>query len=623
MLRLRALLPTVCLGLRRCARAWGMAGWIGLLMLVSPPGARAEPPEPPLILTASTDSVDPWAHVRTLTEEHPLTPDRIRPQDFGPPGPRPWANLGTGTQARWLRLPLRLAPEAPTDWVASIDYPSLDRVEVWLRDADGRVLHHDVLGDQLPVSQRSLPARSLATMLPLPAGQEVELLMRVETTGAHVLPLRISRMAAFHAQESAGMLRQGSFAGLMACLMLLAALAGLVTRERLYFYYAAVLAGHMGFLLALHGAGTLHLWPDWDWGTRNLAPVSSLVSIGASALFLAEVLNLREAWRRTWLTLHGVALAAATTLALFAAGLTSYHFTQAIATSLGILPMVFALPPSFRKTREGDLASRYLLIGWLLYAGAIFTLAGLLRGWVAATSWSIHAFQIGATMETLTWMLVLAIRTQEARVAVERARQERDLMHTMAHTDVLTGLRNRRGLMHALGQPPQPNVGQAVYLLDLDGFKPVNDRLGHEAGDQLLRGVAQRLGAVVRQQDVVGRLGGDEFVVLARGLRCEDDVNVVGNKLIEAFRAPFVIEGQTVPVGATIGSAWCGPGEVPDALELLRSADSAMYQGKQAGKARLVHAGALPPDNWKTEGLPGAEAEAAKVVVSPPDLARA
>jgi diguanylate cyclase (GGDEF)-like protein len=130
----------------------------------------------------------------------------------------------------------------------------------------------------------------------------------------------------------------------------------------------------------------------------------------------------------------------------------------------------------------------------------------------------------------------------------------------------------------------------ALYLLDLDGFKLVNDRLGHEAGDALLVAVAQRLRAQVRGGDVVARLGGDEFVVVVSRLGDDAEARRLGQKLLDSIHAPFDVNGQDGSVGVTIGYA-LAPLDGKDAGGLLKRADAAMYTGKQAGRHRLHHGG--------------------------------
>ena len=159
-----------------------------------------------------------------------------------------------------------------------------------------------------------------------------------------------------------------------------------------------------------------------------------------------------------------------------------------------------------------------------------------------------------------------------------------------ARHDHLTELPNRahlHDLIEAeLRRPSGPPV--AVLFLDVDGFKDVNDSLGHEAGDQLLRELAGRLLAVTRGQDTVGRLGGDEFVVLCRD--CDaDGAEILAHRCRAAFDEPFRLAGRTVQLGASIGIAGVPPGvRMPvRSTDLVRDADLAMYAAKSAGRNRI------------------------------------
>ncbi len=126
----------------------------------------------------------------------------------------------------------------------------------------------------------------------------------------------------------------------------------------------------------------------------------------------------------------------------------------------------------------------------------------------------------------------------------------------------------------------------ALLYLDLDGFKAVNDCLGHAAGDALLVQVAGRIGAVIPEEWCAARLGGDEFVVLAGGARAHEAAAVAA-RLIEAVKAPYDIG---IGVGLSVGIGWAVPGMTREAL--LAEADAALYRAKAAGKGRL----AAPPE---------------------------
>jgi diguanylate cyclase (GGDEF)-like protein len=127
-----------------------------------------------------------------------------------------------------------------------------------------------------------------------------------------------------------------------------------------------------------------------------------------------------------------------------------------------------------------------------------------------------------------------------------------------------------------------------VLFVDLDNFKYVNDSWGHDVGDRLLVSVAERLAAVLRPPDIVARLGGDEFVALLEDVGIEEEAIRVAERIAEALRAPFDLDGYEAFVTASVGVALGGPGAVgPEgAVDLLRRADLAMYEAKEGGKAR-------------------------------------
>ena len=175
----------------------------------------------------------------------------------------------------------------------------------------------------------------------------------------------------------------------------------------------------------------------------------------------------------------------------------------------------------------------------------------------------------------------------EVRLLHGEARNTAKAFESMALYDALTGVANRHLLTDrisaALANARRNNGSMAIVYLDLDGFKEINDTLGHGVGDALLRMVAGRLEAGVREEDTVGRLGGDEFVIALWNLSCFDDVAAVASKLIRLVSMPYVIEHHTVSMTTSAGIG-IYPNHGADAKTLMERADSALYAAKRAGK---------------------------------------
>jgi diguanylate cyclase (GGDEF)-like protein/PAS domain S-box-containing protein len=193
------------------------------------------------------------------------------------------------------------------------------------------------------------------------------------------------------------------------------------------------------------------------------------------------------------------------------------------------------------------------------------------------------------------WLSITAVRADDGRIAnyvaifsdITERKSAQAQIEFLAHHDPLTGLPNRLLLQDRIEQAiaHAARTGQSVALLflDLDRFKAINDTLGHQVGDKLLRAVVDRIGDVVRETDTISRLGGDEFLILISEIESTDSVTDVARRILQRCAEPFEVDGHLMSTSASIGIA-IYPEDGVDFDTLLKKADTALYHAKDAGR---------------------------------------
>lgn len=277
-----------------------------------------------------------------------------------------------------------------------------------------------------------------------------------------------------------------------------------------------------------------------------------------------------------------------------------------VAASLGIAAPYFAIAYFVARglMRSGQLRTNrlglataliffscgtgHLLHAWhLLFEGARFRAALD----VHMTVWDLSTAAIACWYLSMRGRYGQLLQSPTMFEDQQRVAAEEEARYGASH-DQLTGLANRQALMEAvegaLDEDAVPGE-RALLFLDLDGFKTINDRFGHLAGDTLLVAAAKRLRGTIRPQDQLARLGGDEFVILLGETSTEADAIAVALRLADALGAPFHVAGELVTLTTSVGIALAAPGEANPA-ELLHRADVAMYEAKHRGQGRYgVH----------------------------------
>ena len=564
-----------------------LAGWLWV--------AAAAWAGPALQLPAdATGLLDAWPSISMLSDpDGSLDAEGAlrRRAEFQPPT-GPHANLGQRRDVVWLLLPLHTVG-GDGHWVLNIDFPPLNHIDVLLL-RDGKPVARHMLGRAVDTDQRPMRSRAHAVALQLAPDTPHLLLLRVATQSAMLLPITLAKPADHHAREADIQLLQGLLIGVTLALLVYSLAHWLSLREPMFLGYALVLSGITAFFVSYVGIGQQHLWTQHSGVLSKLAPLGVLVALVGGSMLSASTLQTRRLAPRTHRGLVLVSAAATVVFLAAVAGALDYRQTQTLVTLLSPMPLLLAIPVAWRQARGGDAMAVYMLLGWVSYMVGALCMLALLRGLLPVNFWTQHLFQFSTLLEMLIWTRVLGLRIADVRHHAERAALEHAALVALAHTDPLTGLPNRRGLQTALDAALPHCRGHsalAVFLLDLDGFKPINDRLGHDAGDTLLVQVGQRLRQQVRQGDLVARLGGDEFVIMAPGIPSEAEAMVLGRKLLDAFNRHFTVGGDVCRVGLTIGFA-LAPHDGSNADDLLKRADAAMYAGKQAGRHTVRRGGA-------------------------------
>jgi diguanylate cyclase (GGDEF)-like protein len=302
----------------------------------------------------------------------------------------------------------------------------------------------------------------------------------------------------------------------------------------------------------------------------------------ANTIFLgAFILKLNERLADPGLTL--VQTLAAIAIIMFIA----FHFERDRSLVL-VWCLVVMLFGVFRfKPRDFAMTTLFMLAGYALVINLLMSLkpskVDVLIEWY---QWAWLAL----LLPPFAW---IGSRIGVMRARILRANEELinalGTIQDMATHDSLTGLHNRASmgdaLQHAVSKARRNDEKLAVFFVDLDGFKAVNDTLGHAAGDFLLREIARRLRAKIRESDLVARFGGDEFVVMVETVSDRPGLHLVAQKILDAVGEPMQIQGQDVGVTASIGIAMF-PDDGTDVSTLLANADMAMYRAKALGHNR-------------------------------------
>ena len=249
--------------------------------------ARAE-----VELSGKAEAIDLWPHVLLLSDPQrtlPLEQAIAARERFAPPRGA-YATLGMQKEVAWLRIPYKVGPGGAGTWVFEIDYSLLQRIDLYVL-REGRVVHKAAMGNGLPFAERPIRGRNHAAAIELPADHAGEILLRIDTPGARIVPLWMSRISAFHADAMLEQLLQGALGGLGVFLLVFSLVQWYHLRESLYLKYALLVACSTVFSLHFFGIGEMYFWKDLEWVDQHFAGITSMLAAAATALFVEEALR--------------------------------------------------------------------------------------------------------------------------------------------------------------------------------------------------------------------------------------------------------------------------------------------------------------------------------------------
>ncbi|WP_304641255.1 7TM diverse intracellular signaling domain-containing protein [Pseudomonas sp.] len=521
-------------------------------------------------------------------------------------------NFGYQQNAVWLKLVVSSNAATTTNWKLHFPYSSLDRVE----------LHHEgdvkLAGDTIPLSQRSQRYRDPVFSLRLAPGEQQTLYFKAYSEGSLTLTAQLWSEESFAQFNESTTAILSLYLGMLLAMVTYNLLLLSALRERAYALYVGfVLAFSLG-AMAFTGIGPRYIWPEaGEWSNRIL-PFALCLSGYIGTQFARTFIDTRR-YMPAWHRVTGVAIWAWALLTISSL-IIPLHLALKSMSILGMVCAVILMGCLVQAARRNIPGARIFLAAWSMLVTGSLILALRNFGWLPSNVMTTYAMHIGSALEVILLAFALAARLlafkqqkeaaqasalaaqaqlvatlREHEVELEQRVRERTMelaaanaqLEAMAMQDPLTGLANRtaleRHIAHAMRRTRRREDYLAVMLIDLDGFKQINDQLGHETGDAVLRCIADRLKAIAREADFIARLGGDEFVLVAENMLSQDQAHFIAEHFLDTLSMPIDLGKQSVSVGASIGITLTRSAQ-PDMALLLREADSAMCARKRSGR---------------------------------------
>ncbi|WP_422911164.1 diguanylate cyclase domain-containing protein [Pseudomonas sp. MAC6] len=535
-------------------------------------------------------------------------------------------SVGQSRNPWWIKLNLQRGSDAPSQWWLEVGAVTLLDLQLYLPGADGHWQQRQA-GERVGFAKgRDHDYRRAVFRLPDLGQQPLTIYLRTYDPAGNSFPLRAWQLHDLEQLAKREHLLLGLIYGVILALLLYNLFILLALRDRAYLWYVLTMGASLVFIASMSGHGFQYLWPNGPvptWLDRITLPI--LVSLGILR-FAQELLSTRTHLRLAHHILNGCIV-----VYLLALGVNLAGYRSETGLLIGLIPIVTVptlLISSAIRWKQGFIPALFYLLGYGSVLLSFVVLVLRAAGVVQPGESTAYLFPLAVAAEAILFSFALAyriqilkqekadavlqadrektarlaqaqantaelqhavdLRTAELAAANERLRQrERELQHAAFH-DPLTELPNRRYLIErcetALANARRHNEAIALLLIDLDHFKPINDKHGHDAGDLMLQCIAQRLREHVRAGDTVARLGGDEFAALVCGADAETHAREIAERLLAELAKPVLYGAERLTVTISIGVALY-PQHAGNFAALYKAADEMLYRVKTRGRS--------------------------------------
>ena len=490
----------------------------------------------------------------------------------------------------WLRI--RVAQSSPDGhWLLELPTTALRDVTFYgpVTAAGVRLAEPLATGLIRPFASRVLGTERAVFPVHLPQPGTYTLYLRVQSSIPQHMTPTLWEPGDKHLHSQHQRLFDGFIYGVLLTLLaaMLALYRAFLDPIFLYFGFMKVFAGLS--LASFNGHAAMYLWSASPWWIEHSYVIFPALWLAAGAAFARAFLNSlgKERFIDTFLLGFAALCVLAVLLGVLGQTVWAQHLNEAVALLGSICLTLLAA----RQWQQGYQPARWYLLGSVLPFLAVGTVVAVNWGWSVQLFWLHNGLEIGIVAQSLVFAAALSARIRHVQRENAHLTQRSRHLAQAAATDSLTGLTNRRGL-DEIGNALLRRPGHhALVLFDLNKFKPINDTLGHEAGDWVLREVGRRLLLHSRERDLVARIGGDEFVVLIAQCPARPELDAMVERLRQTIDAPIDYGAQRLQVSASAGVALT-PSDGSELYALLRAADWAMYAAKSGKKGHLFAADA-------------------------------